>query len=799
MDRSPAIERLGIPEYNWWNEALHGIGRAGIATVYPQAIGMAATFDDDALLNTFTIISDEARAKYNDFNKNGDHARYHGLSFWTPNINIFRDPRWGRGQETYGEDPYLTTRLGLAAVKGLQGDDPKYMKTIACAKHFAVHSGPEWNRHLFDAKEIDSHDLWSTYLPAFKGLVDAGVGQVMCAYNRFEGEPCCSNKQLLVNILRNKWGYDKIIVSDCSAIRDFIVDWGHNTHPSGAHAAGDAVLSGTDLECGSIYKNLNESLAKGLIDEKTIDKSLRRLLIARFEMGEMFPQEGTPWDCLTLDILDSPEHQASALDMARKSMVLLKNNGILPLKKEGVKIAVVGPNANDSVMQWGNYAGTPSHTVTILDGIRKVVPDVTYSRGCEYVIPSATSSRFDLFKGGLKATYYNNMQAEGTPVATVSYTTPLQLYGGGATVFAPGVNLEDFSGVYEGTFIPDEDTHYMIDIESSKGSQILTVDGKEVLTREAGGRQDHTGGYMFEGRKGRPVNIKLFFNNGKETPRLKLDIKAPAKETADVSDADIIIYVGGITPKLEGEEMKVSVPGFRGGDRETIELPAIQRQFIANLKKAGKKVVFVNCSGSAVGIAPEAETCDAILQAWYPGQEGGTAVADVLFGDYNPGGRLPVTFYKDDSQLPDFEDYSMEGRTYRFMHDEPLYPFGYGLSYTTFDYTKAKLSKKSIKTGDDVTLSVEVKNNGKMDGDEVIQVYVARKDDPTGTIKSLKEFKRVNIPSGKSVRQEFVLPGSAFETFDPESQTMKVLPGEYIVSTGGSSADDIIKLPLTIK
>ncbi len=800
MDRSPAIERLGIPEYNWWNEALHGVGRAGLATVFPQAIGMAATFDDGALKDVFTAISDEARAKYNDFSAAGDRRRYHCLTFWTPNINIFRDPRWGRGQETYGEDPFLTSRLGLAAVEGLQGDDPRFMKTIACAKHFAVHSGPEWNRHRFDAKDIDQFDLWATYLPAFKTLVDGGVGQVMCAYNRFEGEPCCSNKKLLVDILRNQWGYDKIIVSDCSAIRDFIVDWGHNTHPSGAHAASDAVLSGTDVECGSIYKNLNEAVDKGLIDEKALDKSLRRLLIARFELGEMFTPGGTPWDSLGLEIVDSPEHRALALDMSRKSMVLLKNNGLLPLQKSGQKIMVTGPNANDSVMQWGNYAGTPSHTVTIVEGIRRVVPDVAYSPGCKHVVSSATESRFDLFKDGLKATYYNNVDGTGEPVAVQTYTTPLQLDGGGATVFAPGVNLENFSGIYTGTFVPDADAFYIIEIEAGKGQQDLFVDGELVASRAAGGREgEHKASYMFEGSKGRPVDIRLFFNNGEETATLKMDVRTPSTDIFDAGDADVVIFVGGITPQLEGEEMKVSVPGFRGGDRESIELPALQRQFIADLKKAGKKIVYVNCSGSAVGLAPEAEVCDAIVQAWYPGQDGGIAVADVLFGDYNPGGRLPITFYTGDSQLPDFEDYSMDGRTYRFMTSKPLYPFGHGLSYTTFDYSKARLSAKSIKPDQGVTLSLDIKNTGERDGDEVVQVYVSRRDDPTGTIKTLKGFKRLNIARGATSKVTFELPADAFATFDPATQTMKTMAGQYTVEVGASSDDIRVTLPLTIK
>ena len=799
MDRSPAIERLGIKEYNWWNEALHGIGRAGVATVLPQAIGMAATFDEPLMYNAFSMISDEARAKYNMFKAAGDLNRYHCLTFWTPNINIFRDPRWGRGQETYGEDPCLTARLGVAAVRGLQGDNPEYMKTIACAKHFAVHSGPEWNRHSFDAANVDLYDLWGTYLPAFKALVDAGVGQVMCAYNRFEGEPCCSSKRLLHQMLREQWGYDKIIVSDCSAIRDFYVDWGHRTHPTQASAAGDAVMSGTDLECGSDYKHLGEALANGEVDMAHIDASLKRLLIARFSLGELGGSDVTPWDEMGAESVDSPRNREIALQMARESMVLLKNNGILPLPEHGKRILVVGPNAADSVMQWGNYSGTPSHTITILDGIRAIAPDAAYARGCDHVVSSSMISCFDGFKGGVKGEYRNTLDTAGEVVATQTYTTPIALDGGGATVFAPGVNLNNFSGMFTGEFVPAETGFYVIEFEASKGEQVLYVDNKEVARREAGGRQDHKASYMFEGKKGVAVPVGLYFNNGEDVASLKFDIKTALKESIDPTEADVIVFVGGISPKLEGEEMKVSVPGFRGGDRETIELPAVQRQLIAELKASGKPVVMVNCSGSAVGLAAEDSICDAIVQAWYPGQEGGTAVADVLFGRYNPSGRLPVTFYRDDSQLPDFQDYSMEGRTYRFMTEEPLYPFGHGLSYTTFEYSDARAFTSESIRDNGVSVSVRVTNTGKVAGEEVVQVYFARKDIATGTVKSLVDFARVGLKAGESQFVTFDIDGAAVATWDNKSQQMKQQAGEYEIMIGGSSSAISARVPLMLK
>ncbi|MDE5794186.1 MAG: glycoside hydrolase family 3 C-terminal domain-containing protein [Muribaculaceae bacterium] len=785
MDDSPAIERLGIKKYNWWNEALHGVGRAGFATVFPQAIGMAATFDDSLIYDVFSCISDEARAKFNTLGDE-DVTRYKGLTFWTPNVNIFRDPRWGRGQETYGEDPFLSSQLGKAAVEGLQGPaDSKHIKTIACAKHYAVHSGPEWNRHSFDARDIDPRDLWETYLPAFKTLVDANVGQVMCAYNRVEGEPCCSNKRLLHDILRNKWGYDKIVVSDCWAIRDFYRPNAHATHPSDVEASADAVISGTDLECGSSFMGLREAYNKGLISEETIDKSLLRLIEARLSLGELFG-ENTEWDGLGQPDICNPAHKELVLEAARESMTLLKNNGILPLKRDA-KVLVMGPNAADTVMQWGNYNGFPTRTTSILEGIRNIAPNAKYLKGCDHVKNNNTVSTFDMLsingQKGISATYWNNKTKEGEPVAKEIINFPINKNTGGATVFAPGVNLEDFSATFKTQFTPEESGEYIINMTASRGLKALKIDGKQVA-KSYGSNPTNDYAQAIQAEKGKTYDIEIDWV--KDRPGiavLKFDIGRSIEYDTDCGDADVVVFVGGISAALEGEEMPVTVEGFRGGDRTTIELPTVQRELIKQLKEQGKKIVFVNCSGSAMGLAAEDELCDAIIQAWYPGEAGGQAVAETLFGIYNPAGRLPVTFYKNDSQLPDFEDYDMEGRTYRYMTEKPLYAFGHGLSYTTFDYSEPTVAGGK---GRPVQLSVNVKNSGDMDGDEVVQVYIKNKADKSLN-KTLRAFKRIHLKKGEAKDVNFELGPEAFAFYNPQSGEMEALSGLYEVEVGGAS------------
>ncbi len=786
MDDSPAIERLGIKRYNWWNEALHGVGRAGFATVFPQAIGMAATFDDTLLHDVFSCISDEARAKFNTLGDQ-DVTRYKGLTFWTPNVNIFRDPRWGRGQETYGEDPYLSSMLGKAAVEGLQGPaDSKHIKTIACAKHYAVHSGPEWNRHSFDARDIDPRDLWETYLPAFKTLVDANVGQVMCAYNRVEGEPCCSNKRLLNDILRNKWGYDKIVVSDCWAIRDFFRPNAHATHPSAVEASADAVISGTDLECGSSYQSLREAYDKGLITEEAIDRSLLRLLEARLSLGELF-YESSEWDSLGQKDICSPAHKQLALEAARKSMTLLKNDGVLPLRPDA-KIMVMGPNATDTVMQWGNYNGFPTRTTSILEGIQAFAPQARYLKGCDHVKNNNTVSTFDMLstdgRKGISATYWNNTAKEGEPAAREIINFPINKNTGGATVFAPGVNLENFSATFATEFTPEESGEYFINMTASRGLKALKIDGKQVA-KSYGSNPTNDYAYAIQAEKGKKYEIEIdwvFDRPGIAV--LKFDIGRSVDYETDCGDADVVVFAGGISAALEGEEMPVTIEGFKGGDRTSIELPKVQRELIRKLKDQGKKIVFVNCSGSAMGLSQEDELCDAVLQAWYPGEAGGQAVAETLFGINNPAGRLPVTFYTGDSQLPDFEDYDMEGRTYRYMTEKPLYAFGHGLSYTTFDYSKPEVMKG--KDGQPVTLSVNVKNSGDMDGDEVVQVYIKNSADRQLN-KTLRAFRRIHLKKGEAQDVSFELGPDAFAFFNPESGEMEAMPGTYEVSVGGAS------------
>ncbi|MBQ6301459.1 MAG: glycoside hydrolase family 3 C-terminal domain-containing protein [Bacteroidales bacterium] len=652
---SPAVERLGIPAYNWWNEALHGVARNGNATVYPMPVAMAATFDPQLIEEVFTSVSDEARVKYRLARtvENPDNYWYKGLTFWTPNINIFRDPRWGRGMETYGEDPYLTGQLGMAVVRGLQGErENGSMKAQACAKHFAVHSGPESTRHSFDVR-VSERDLRETYLPAFRDLVvKAKVDEVMFAYNRFEGYPCGASERLLKDILKDEWGFEGLIVSDCWAVSDFFKGHGWSDNPVEAIAA--AINAGMDLECGALTPLAVKAVKEGLLDEATIDERLTKLFTVRFALGEMDFE--SPWDNIPEEVLCSESHSEQALDIARKSLVLLSNDGILPLK-EGARIGLTGPNAADSVMMWGNYNGFPLRTVTLLDALKARIPELKYVKGCSHA-------------------------AELDSTAT--------------------------------------------------------------------------------------------------------DIDAVVKE---FEDCDIVIFASGISPSLEGEEMPVTIPGFSGGDRTSIELPAIQKQLIAALAQAGKKVVLVNFSGSAIALADEAGSCCAILQAWYPGQEGGTAIADVLFGDFNPCGKLPVTFYADDSQLPDFDDYAMTGRTYRYFTGTPLYPFGHGLGYSEFKYRRPRVRN----TGSGKELVLRLKNKGRMDGDEIVQVYLSRPDDTEGPVKALKAFKRVPVKAGKTVKVVIPLDKETFEWWNPESGRMEYRAGEYILHVGGSSDASVQK------
>ena len=793
MNNSDAVPRLGIKPYEWWNEALHGVARNGTATVFPQTIGMAASFDEKLLFEIYSAVSDEARVKHRQAAEKGERKRYQGLNVWTPNINIFRDPRCGRGQETYGEDPYLTSVMGVSVITGLQGTgEGSYDKLHACAKHFAVHSGPEWNRHSFNAENVAPRDLWETYLPAFKAAVQkAHVKEVMCAYNRFEGEPCCGSNRLLTQILREKWGYQGIVVSDCGAINDFYKPNTHLTDPDSAHASARAVLSGTDMECGSSFKSIVAGTQAGLITEDKINVSLKRLLKARFELGEM--DDSTPWDKLPDSLVNNTAHHNLSLQMARESMVLLQNKGVLPLAKH-TRIALMGPNATDSVMLWANYNGFPKKTTTLYAALKQAVPSLIFSESCPH-----TYKTVNLFaeckannKNGLAATFWNNTDMSGVPVAEEQYTKALKF--GKAKPFAENVNANSFSARFSTTFTPTV-TGEVEMVYTTPGKIDLFIDGKnaspEGLTKSLYVQR-------MQVVAGKSYDIAFNFIRTTETGEFRFTIQRNEQPNVaailkSVKDAEVVVFAGGISADFEREDANVYAPGFKGGDRTSIELPQVQRELIAALKQAGKKVVLVNFSGSAMALVPETQSCDAILQAWYPGEAGGEAVADVLLGNYNPSGRLPLTFYKNTDQLPNFESYDMKGRTYRYMTQDPLFCFGYGLSYTQFSYGKAVLSSTTFKAGNTLTLSVPVSNTGKRDGDEVVQVYLKKTNDTNGPVKTLRAFKRVHIDAGKTAKVTLQLTNDNLEWWDDNSNSMRILPGNYELYVGSSSCAKELK------
>ncbi len=806
-DQSYPIPRLGIKRFNWWSEALHGYANNGNVTVFPEPIGMAASFDDQLLYQIYDAVSDEARAKVNEARLKGEeNKRFLSLSVWTPNVNIFRDPRWGRGQETYGEDPYLTSRMGVQVVKGLQGPaDAKYRKLLACAKHYAVHSGPEWSRHQLNLNNVDPRDLYETYLPAFKSLVQqSDVREVMCAYQRLDDEPCCGNSRLLQQILREDWGFKYLVVSDCGAVTDFFTS--HKVSSDAVHAASKAVLAGTDVECvwqNYPFKQLPQAVSKGLISEEEINRHLLRVLIGRFDLGEMDDDAIVPWTKIPTSVINNEEHRKLALDMSRETMTLLQNkNNILPLSKTGKKIAVIGPNANDKPMLWGNYNGTPVKTITILDGISSKLQanKILYDKGCDLVEDKVTDSYFQRFsfegKPGMKATYWNNRDRKGDITATQQITNPLKLTVAGQHEFATGVKLEGFSGLFETEFVAPK-TEELVFKCGATGHFELLVNGKSMAMYDNWRTLPNRLPLKVESGKKYKIEIRyaqlnnweanIEFNFGKE---VDVDYTSLINKLKEV---DVVVFVGGLSGQLEGEEMPVSYPGFKGGDRTNIDLPSVQRNCLKALKAAGKKVIFINCSGSAIALTPETETCDAILQAWYAGESGGQAVADVLFGDHNPSGKLPVTFYKNSDQLKDFEDYSMKGRTYRFMSDA-LFPFGFGLSYTTFKIGDAKPCKTEIRKDETLELTIPVTNSGKRNGTEVVQVYVKKTNDTDGPSKTLRGFKRVEVAAGKTIPVTIELPPSAFEFYDRSQLKMAVTPGEYEVYYGTSSDSKDMKM-----
>jgi beta-glucosidase len=811
LDESAAVPNLGIRKFNWWSEALHGLANNGNVTVFPEPIGMAASFDDSLLFHVFDAVSDEVRARYNDARRQGlENKRFLSLSVWTPNINIFRDPRWGRGQETYGEDPYLTSRMGMAVVRGLQGPaDTKYRKLYACAKHYAVHSGPEPERHVMNLYQVDPRDLWETYLPAFKALVTkADVREVMCAYQRLDDEPCCGNNLLLQKILREQWGFKYMVVSDCGAISDF---WqSHKVSSDAIHAAAKGELAGTDVECGYNYafKSLPAAVRKGLITVQEVDKHLMRTMEGRFELGEMDPHSQVSWSKIPMSVVNSPEHQQLALDMARETMTLLQNKGaILPLAKSVRKIAVLGPNANEEPVLWGNYNGTPVHTVTILDGLKARLPkaNIIYDRACDLtdqvIIESVIAQSSMDGKAGIKATYWSNRTMEGKPIVTDQITSALTLTTAGQHQFAAGVPLEGFSAKYETVYKAAKSGQLVIRVEGT-GRNELKVNG--VSQKRFGSWRANPNRITVAVEEGKAYNIEVDYSQQQNWgANLKLDFgwEVPVSFDALINklkDVEVVVFVGGISSRLEGEEMPIDLPGFKGGDRTDIELPAVQRNCLKALKQAGKKVIFVDCSGSAMGLVPETETCDAILQAWYPGEKGGEAVADIVLGDYNPSGKLPVSFYKNIAQLPGFEDYSMKGRTYRFMSD-PLFPFGFGLSYTTFSIGDAQLSTTQIQRDGTAELTVPVSNTGSRKGTETVQVYVRKGNDTDGPLKTLRSFRRVTLAPGEHSQVSLTLNADVFQFYDRSSGQMTTTPGVYELLYGNSSADkDLRSIKVTI-
>ena len=821
MNKSISVDRLGIPSYNWWSEACHGVRQGGY-TVFPQPIGMAAAFSEKLVYDVFSAVSDEARANWNRTDHNDPKlfnvpmgvVYYPGnpeLTFWCPNVNIFRDPRWGRGQETCGEDPYMNAVLGVQTVLGMQGNDKHYYKTHACAKHYAVHSGPEPLRHSMNV-EPTNRDLWETYLPAFKALVKkADVREVMCAYQRFEGKPCCTSDRLLIDILRNKWGYDAIVLTDCDAINNFYNRGQHETHKDPLSASVDAVMNGTDLECGKVFMVLTEALQKGLIKEELLDEHLRKTLTGRFELGMFDPADMLPWANLGPEVISSEAFNDLATQAARESMVLLENKGgVLPLSKTIKTLAVVGPNADDVNLLNGNYGGTPTeaHQHSLLAGIKAALPNtnIIYDKACELDDEYSTIHHLPDFNGGkgVKVEFWNNRELEGEPAKTEYHTEPFNFSTFGAWGFAQGVSRDSLSvrisGQYKATFTGEMKYTLMTD-----NGYVLKVNGEVVEDAKTAGRRRGFGfgrkpeykSFPVEAGKTYDVEIEYRHGNG-QFAMLRGDIcERKLVDFTDlankVKEADAIIIIGGISAQMEGE----------GGDKKDIELPKVQQMLVKAMRATGRPVIFVNCSGSAIAFGSVEGEYDALLQAWYAGQGGSKALAEVLFGDYNPGGKLPVTFYRSTADLPDFLDYSMKNRTYRYFTGQPQYAFGYGLSYTSFSLGNGKLSAKTAKadsTKPFCVVTVPVTNTGKCEGTETVQVYVKALDDPGAPIKALKGFKKLSLKPGETQQAVISLDSEAFEYYNEAIDELSVKPGRYQILYGTSSRDqDLQSLDFTVK
>ena len=790
---APAIPRLGVPAYNWWNECLHGVARAGYATVFPQSVTIAGSWDKALMLRVATAISDEARAKYHEWLRRGKRGIYQGLTFWSPNINIFRDPRWGRGHETYGEDPHLTGQMGLQFVRGLQGDDPTYLKSVATAKHYAVHSGPEPGRHNFNVV-IGDRDLYESYLPAFRTLVtDGKAWSVMCAYNQLHGHPSCANP-LLCNILRNEWGFEGYIVSDCWAISDFYTFQGYSK--DAAEASALAVRTGTDLNCGDSYSHLGTAIQRGLISERDIDIAVKRLFTARFRLGMFDPEEKVPYAQIPFSANCSDVNNTLAREAAQKSIVLLKNEKeLLPLSSEIKTIAVVGPNANNVDALLGNYNGIPKKPVTVLQGLRnRLEPRVKihYAPGSHLAeglhnlepVPSCYLMTAE-GKQGVTGEYFANARLEGKP-AFVRIDDNIDFYYESGSP-SPELPDDDFSIRWTGYLVPPVTGTYAI---GSWGMPMLEVwlEGEKLFTHTS----DHHGDYQEKqvtletGKKYKFVyEYKNWHGDGDARFLWTIPDDNMLQEAVDlVRQSDLAVVVLGLSPRLEGEEMPVKVDGFAGGDRTHLNLPEMQEELLEAIVATGKPVVVVLLNGSALSVNKAAATAGAILTAGYPGQEGGHAVVDVLTGDYNPAGRLPVTWYRSVDQLPPFENYDMTGRTYRYFTGEPLFPFGFGLSYTTFEYGDLRVAEK-VTAGQPLTVSVKVTNSGERAGEEVVQLYLT--DEKASTprpTRQLEGFERIFLKPGESKVVEFTLQPRQLSMINHKNQRV-VEPGWFTVVVGG--------------
>jgi len=796
-----AVERLGIPQYDWWNEGLHGVARAGVATVFPQTIGIAATFDDALLSQDAEAISTEFRAKYNlSKGKDGSSVQYKGLTVWSPNINIFRDPRWGRGQETYGEDPYLTARMGVAFVKSLQGNDPRYLKTVATPKHFAVHSGPESTRHEVDVT-ISPHDLQDTYLPAFRALVmEAGAQSVMCAYNSVNGEPACANHFLLADELRDDWKFKGYVVSDCGAIEDISAH--HRYRPLQEQGVAAALMAGTDLICGVPTQNrvqLERTAAlnavhQGILKESVVDLAVTRTLTARFKLGMFDPPSMVPWSGLGAGANDTAAHRALTLKTARESLVLLKNDGhLLPLKKSYPKIAVIGPNADSLDALEGNYNGTPYAPVTILAGLKKrfSASTIRYVQGTGLTgtvvepVPGVALYTDAMRKQhGLEAEYFDNINLEGEPVLRRVDASLNFVWGFNGV--SPTLKT-NYSARWMGVLSPQATGEYIVGFTGQDGYRVW-IDGEALVSDWTAHRPSTTLTKPIRLEKGRTYSVKIEFFQTVRSAEARLVWGMPGREENEAVQAaraaDLIVMVLGLSSRIEGEEMKVKADGFSGGDRTAIDLPAPQEHLLESVNALGKPVVLVLMNGSALAVNWASQHVAAILEAWYPGEAGGTAVAESLAGDFSPAGRLPVTFYKSLEQLPAFEDYSMARRTYRYFNSEPLYSFGYGLSYTQFEYRQPRVSRESMSADDSVTVSADVVNGGAMASDEVVQLYLTHTGLAGAPLRELRGFKRIHLAPGQSKNVAFTLRDRDLSVVDADGKR-QITTGQVRAWIGG--------------